>query len=447
MNELGEGNVKRLLFKLAVPSILAQLINALYNVVDRIYLGRIPGAGGLALTGVGVAFPVLMVISAVGSMIGMGGAPRASIEMGKGTDDKAERIMTTSFTLLMTFGILLMAVFFIFKDKMLMAFGASEATLPYASGYLSVYLCGTLFVLISLGMNAFITSQGFALYSMATVLIGAVMNIILDPIMIFGLNMGVKGAALASVISQGISAVWVMVFLAGKKTKLHLRKKYISPDLRIVGAILSLGISPFIMQSTESLLNIVMNSSLQKYGGDIAVGSMTIIASISQFALLPIMGLAQGAQPIISYNYGAKRPDRIREAFRTLLVAAVSYSVVYCLMCILFPKLFVGIFTSDASLLAAAPHYLRIYIAGTWAMGAQLACQNSFIALGDAKSSLFLALLRKIILLIPLIYILSYFMQTIGVFTAEPIADIVASAVTTTMFVAKFGKMMKKIEN
>ncbi len=440
--DLGSGNVRRLVYRLAVPSILAQLVNALYNVVDRIYLGRLEG-GSLALTGVGVAFPVLMIISAAGSMIGMGGAPRASIEMGKNAHDRAERILTTSFVLVLVFSAALMLFFYAFKDRLLMLFGASPATIGYASDYLGIYLIGTPFVLVALGMNPFITTQGFPLYSMATVVIGAVLNIVLDPILIFGLGLGVRGAALATVISQAASAVWAMRFLFGKRTKLHLRREYFSPDLRIAGAILSLGTAPFIMQSTESLLSIVLNSTLQRTGGDIAVGSMTIIASVSQFASLPLLGLSQGAQPVISYNYGAKRPDRMSKAFWTLFITSVAFSGAYCLLALLFPQVFVGVFTDNEQLMAAAPGYLRIYIAGTWALGAQISCQNSFIALGDAKRSMFLALLRKLLLLIPLIYILSYFLGALGVFIAAPIADITAAAVTVTLFLTTLRRTLR----
>lgn len=442
MNDLGKDSVGKLLFRLAVPAITAQIINALYNVVDRIYIGRIPGVGSAALTGVGVAFPILMIISAFSVMVGMGGAPRASIEMGKGDYPKAEKIMTNALALLLFLGIVLMSGFLLVRNPLLSAFGASNTTLPYGSDYLAIYLLGTVFVMISVGMNSFITSQGFAKEGMATVLIGAVLNILLDPLFIFVFHMGVKGAALASVLSQGVSALWAIGFLTGKKTILHFHKKYFRPDFAIIGSILALGISPFIMQSTESLVNIVLNTTLQRYGGDIAVGSMTILTSVVQFSLLPLSGLAQGAQPIISYNFGAGHTDRVRHGVRLLVFCGFTFATLYCLACELFPQVFVGIFTTDPELLAVAPKYLRIYMAGTWFMGAQIACQNSFIALGEAKISLFLALLRKIILLIPLIYLLSSFWGTTGVFVAQPIADILAAGTTVTIFTIQFKKIM-----
>lgn len=444
MNDLGKDNVGKLLFRLATPAILAQLINALYNVVDRIYLGHIPEVGHLALTGVGITFPILMIISAFSALIGMGGAPLASIRMGENRNDKAEQILSTCFITLIGISILLTAFFLLFKRPLLFAFGASEQTIPYADNYITIYLFGTIFVQMALGLNAFINSQGFAKIGMFTVLIGAILNIILDPIFIFVFHLGVRGAALATIISQGVSAVWVLSFLFGKKTLLHIRTKYFKINWKVLGSVMALGVSPFIMQSTESLVNIVLNSTLQRYGGDPAVGSMTIITSIMQFALMPLMGLTQGAQPIISYNFGAKQLDRVRHAFKLLLFSCLSFSVFVCGFCLLVPRVPVSVFTNTPELAASTAYYLRIFIAGTFMMGAQMACQNTFIALGEAKASLFLALLRKVILLIPLVYLFSFSLGTIGVFLAQPIADILAASTTVILFTIKTKKLFRR---
>lgn len=444
MNDLGKSPISKLLINLAIPAIIAQIVNALYNIVDRIYIGRIPDIGGMALTGVGVTFPIIMIITAFTSLIGMGGAPLAAIKMGENKKDEAEEILTNSFVMLLILSVLLTIVFMLFKTPLLMKFGASENTIGYANDYLTIYLIGTIFVQISIGMNSFITSQGFSKISMGTVLIGAVLNIVLDPIFIFVFDMGVKGAALATILSQLVSAIWVLKFFFGKKTILRLRKKYIRIRSSVIMGVMALGVSPFIMQSTESLVNIVLNSTLKQYGGDVAVGSMTIITSIVQFILMPVIGLTQGAQPISSYNFGAKQYDRVRQTFKLLFISCLVYSTVFCALCVIFPKFFIGLFTSDAELISIAPRYLRIFIMGTWAMGAQLACQNTFVSLGQAKISLFLALLRKVVLLIPLVYILSHFLQTFGVFLAQPIADIIAAGTTTIIFVLRFNKILKE---
>lgn len=444
MNDLGKDKVGRLLFRLAAPAIAAQLVNALYNIVDRIYIGRIPNVGAEALTGVGITFPIIVIITAFSALVGMGGAPLASIKMGQGDNDGAEQIMTNSFVMLIIMSAVLTAIFFILKRPMLYAFGASDRTISYAESYLSIYLIGTLFVQLTVGMNAFITSQGFARTSMATVLIGAALNIALDPLFIFVLGLGVRGAALATVISQCASALWVLIFLFGKRTVLRIRKKYLRLKARVVFGTMSLGVSPFIMQSTESLVTIALNSTLQRYGGDMAVGSMTIITSIMQFALMPIQGLIQGAQPISSYNFGAKNFSRVREVFRLLLISCMAFTVFFTLVCELFPRAFAFIFTDNAELANTAGRYLRIFVGGTWMMGAQMACQNTFLSLGQAKVSLMLALLRKIVLLIPLVYILSAIFGTIGVFWAQPAADILAATTTSTVFALKFGKILRK---
>lgn len=434
-NELATGSIGKLLLKLSIPAILAQLINALYNIVDRMYIGHIEGIGAVALTGVGLTFPIIMLISAFAALVGMGGAPLSSIKMGEGNNEKAEKILGNCTAMLLLLAVVLTVFFMVFKDPLLMLFGASENTLPYASAYLTIYLIGTIFVQISLGLNAFINSQGFAKMGMITVLIGAVLNIILDPIFIFVFDMGVRGAALATIISQAVSACWVLRFLCGKKSILRIklqnfrfRKDFILPAL-------ALGLSPFVMQSTESLINIVLNSSLQKYGGDIAVGSMTIITSIMQIFLMPLTGLTQGAQPIVGFNFGAQQFDRVKKTFRLLLGACLTFSITLWASIMLFPGLFAAIFSNDAALIEHTIPCMRIYMAAMCLMGAQIACQQTFLAVGQAKISLFLAMLRKVVLLIPLVYILAVPFGVTGIFLAEPVADILAVTTTVIVFI------------
>lgn len=426
--ELGTCGVGKLLFKLAVPAIAAQIINLLYNLVDRMYIGHIANVGKLALTGVGVCLPLIMLISAFAALVSMGGAPRASIFLGKGEHDNAEKTLGNSFTLLVILSLTLTVIFYFFAKDLLLLFGASENTIEYATSYMKIYSLGTIFVQLTLGLNAFISAQGFAKTSMMTVLIGAICNIILDPIFIFGFNMGVSGAALATIISQSLSMIWILFFLTGKKTTLKIRKKNLRLSKNIILPSIALGLAPFIMQSTESLIAICFNSSLLKYGGDIAVGAMTILTSVMQFSMLPLTGLTQGGQPIISYNYGAKNPERVKKAFKILLISCITYSFILWALAMITPKSFVLIFNNDPALVDFTSHALRIYMAVSFVFGIQIACQQSFIALGNAKTSLFLALLRKIILLIPLIYIMPLFIsdKTTAVFMAEPVADFLA---------------------
>lgn len=447
--ELGTCSVGKLLFKLAVPAIAAQIINLLYNLVDRMYIGHIADVGKLALTGVGVCLPLIMIISAFAALVSMGGAPRASIFLGKGEKDNAEKTLGNSFTLLVIISITLTIIFLLFSKDLLLLFGASENTIEYATSYMKIYSLGTIFVQLTLGLNAFISAQGFAKTSMLTVLIGAITNIILDPIFIFGLNMGVAGAALATIISQSLSMIWILFFLTGKKTTLKIRKKHLRLSKDIILPSIALGLSPFIMQSTESLIAVCFNSSLLKYGGDIAVGAMTILTSVMQFSMLPLTGLTQGGQPIISYNFGAKNADRVKKTFKLLLISCLTYSTVLWAAAMLSPQLFVLIFNSDPELVAFASHALRIYMAVSCIFGIQIACQQTFIALGNAKASLFLALLRKVILLIPLIYIMPMFMadKTTAVFMAEPVADILAVTTTAILFIVQFKKSIKEISN
>lgn len=448
-DELGTAPVGSLLFRLALPAILAQIINLLYNLVDRMYIGHIKDVGKLALTGVGVCLPLIMIISAFAALVGMGSAPRASIFLGRNEKDNAEKVLGNSVTLLAIVSILLTIIFQFFAKDMLLAFGASENTIGYAVDYIRIYSLGTIFVQFTLGLNAFISAQGFAKTSMFTVVIGAVCNIILDPVFIFVLKMGVSGAALATIISQCISMIWILRFLTGNKTELRIKKENLPLSKEIVLPSVALGLAPFIMQSTESLISVCFNSSLLKYGGDIAVGSMTILTSVMQFSLLPLQGLTQGSQPIISFNYGAKNAARVKQAFRYLITVCLTYSTILWALTELFPQFFVLIFNDDPQLLAFASDALRIYMLVSCVFGAQIACQQTFIALGNAKTSLFLALLRKVILLIPLIYIMPLFIadKATAVFMAEPVADLLAVTTTVTLFSIQFKKSMREISS
>ena len=447
-NELGNEKISSLLFRMAVPAITAQIINLLYNLVDRMYIGHIDGVGATALTAVGVTMPVIMVISAFAALVSMGGAPRASIMMGKGDKDSAEKIMGNCTTALVFISAVLTTAVLLFGENMLMAFGASENTVGYALDYMNIYACGTLFVQIALGLNAFITAQGFAKISMITVLVGAVLNIILDPIFIFGLDMGVKGAALATIISQAVSALWVLRFLTGNRTVLKIRKENLKIDFKVLLPCLALGLSPFIMQSTESILIVSFNTSLLKYGGDLAVGAMTILSSVMQFSMLPLSGLTQGAAPIISYNYGAGNGRRVKDAFILLLKISLIYSAALWAIAMIYPQIFAVIFTKDSELIGISVRSMRIYMAASLLFGIQISCQQTFIALGNARTSVFLAVLRKIILLIPLIYILPIFFENKvdAVFLAEPVADVIAVTVTSLMFFRQFKNVLAELD-
>ena len=445
---LGTEKIGKLLLQLSVPAITAQLVNMLYNLVDRIFIGHIPVEGTFALTGIGVCMPIILLISAFAALVSMGSAPRASIYMGKGDNDTAEKILGNSFVMLLGVGVILSIVIFIWRENLLMLFGASENTIGYSMSYLSIYVLGTVFVQLAMGLNAFITAQGFAKIGMYSVLVGAVCNIILDPILIFVFHMGVAGAALATIISQAVSAAWVIRFLCGKQSVLKLKREKCRLEHKVVLPCIALGRAPFIMQATESLISICFNASLLKYGGDIAVGCMTILASVMQFSLLPLVGLTQGAQPIISYNFGAKNIKRVKEAFLTLLKCCFAFSTVIWLLIMLIPQMFAGIFTSDPELIAFTADAMHIYFAVSLLFGIQLACQQTFIAIGNAKTSLFLAVLRKIILLIPLIYILPLIFtnKTKAVYMAEPIADFIAICVTGIMFITQFRKILNSTE-
>ena len=421
----------------------------LYNVVDRIYIGHIPGEGSLALTGVGVCMPIIMIVTAFAALISSGGAPRASICMGKQDNKSAEQILGNCFSLQIVVSIVLTVVLLIWNKDLLMAFGASKNTLGYATDYMRIYALGTLFVQLTLGMNAFITAQGFTTTSMVSVLIGAICNITLDPVFIFVFNMGVKGAALATVLSQAISTIWVVVFLSGKKTQLHLRKKYMGLKPKIFLPCVALGLATFIMQASESVVTVCFNSSLLHYGGDIAVGAMTILTSVMQFAMLPLQGIAQGSQPIASYNYGAKNADRVKKTFRLLVITCLTYSTLLWAAVQIIPKVFVSIFTSDAKLVAFTAPMLKIYLGGLFLFGIQIACQITFTSLGKAVNSIIVAVVRKFVLLLPLIYIMPHVVSnpTIGVYMAEPIADIIAVLFTSVLFTFQFKKALAQIRN
>ena len=445
---LGTEPVGRLLLKLAVPTVIAQLVNMLYNIVDRIYIGHMPGDGSLALTGVGVCMPLILIISAFSAFVASGGAPKASIFMGKGDYDSAEKILGGCVTMQIVISVVLTVVLRIFGKKLLLAFGASENTISYALSYMNIYVLGTLFVELTLGLNAFITGQGFAKVGMITVLIGAAANIILDPIFIFLFKMGVAGAALATVISQGISCVWVLVFLCGKKSAVRLKGENLIGGVRLLAPCVALGLSTFIMQSSESVISVCFNSSLLKYGGDIAVGAMTILSSVMQFAMLPLQGIAQGAQPVTGYNFGAGNRERVKKSFKILLILSVSYSTLLWLTIMAFPQMYAHLFTNNAQLIEFSAGALRIYCAAMFMFGIQIACQMTFISIGNAVCSIALAVLRKFVLLIPLIYILPNFMsdKTAAVYTAEPTADMIAVVCTALLFASRFKKSLANLK-
>ena len=446
--DLGSAPIGKLLFRLAVPTVVAQLINMLYNIVDRIYIGHIPEVGSLALTGVGVCMPLIMIVSAFAALAGGGGAPRASIFMGKGQNENAEKTLAGCFSLLTVIAVVLTGVLLVWSDDLLMAFGASENTIGFAVDYMKIYAIGTIFVQLTLGMNAFITAQGFAKQGMLSVLIGAVCNIVLDPVFIFGLNMGVKGAALATILSQAASCMWVLLFLTGKTTVLKLRVKNLNLKPSVVLPCVALGAATFIMQSTESVISVCFNSSLLKYGGDMAVGAMTILTSVMQFAMLPMQGIGQGAQPIMSFNYGAGNADRVRKTYRLLLTVSLSYSMVIWACIMLVPQVFAGIFTPDMAMREFTAKALRIYCGGLGIFGIQIACQMAFVSLGNALCSMTVAIMRKFVLLLPLIYLMPNLVadKTMGVYTAEPVADVLAVTFTSILFFFVFRKAMNKLE-
>lgn len=452
MNEdkefLGTEPIGKLLLRLALPTLAAQIINMLYNIVDRIYIGHIPHVGAAALTGVGVCMPLIMIVSAFAALVGYGGSPRASIYLGKKDVESAEKILGNCLTMQILVSLILTAVLIIWNRDLLLAFGASENTIPYANSYMNLYALGTLFVELTLGMNAFITTQGFAKTGMYSVLIGAVANIILDPVFIFLLGMGVRGAALATILSQALSCIWVVSFLCGKKTFIRIRKENLKLIPKVILPCLALGSATFIMQASESVISVCFNSSLQKYGGDMAVGAMTILTSVMQFAMLPLQGFGQGAQPIMSYNYGAKNVKRVKAAFLLLLKISMIYAVILWGCVMFFPQIFAGIFTTDTALVAFTAKALRVYLAVMFLFGIQISCQMAFNSLGRAVESIIVAVVRKFVLLIPLIYIIPQIFradQTTAVYMAEPVADLIAVTFTAILFSVRFKKALRAI--
>lgn len=432
--KLGTMPLPRLMASLAIPSVIAQLINVLYNIIDRMYIGHIPGSGPVALTGVGLTFPIITLISAFSAFIGAGGAPLASISLGKGDRNRAEKILGNGVSVLLIFSASLTVLFMLFRRPLLYMFGASDQTIHYGVDYITIYLVGTVFVQLALGLNMFITSQGQARTAMLSVLIGAIINIILDPVFIFALHMNVQGAALATVISQAVSATWVVHFLSSEKSAIQIRRKNMVPDLSIIKSIMALGISPFIMQATESAISIVLNRGLSMYGGDLYVGSMTILQSVMQLIVIPVQGFTQGVQPIISYNFGARKFDRVKKTYRMTICFTFAVATFLCILTLFFPGLFAGIFTTDQELIALVKKVMPIFMAGIAVFGIQMGCQTTFMGLGQAKISLFIALLRKVILLIPLALILPKFFGVMGIYYAEPISDITAATTATILF-------------
>ncbi|MBQ2935694.1 MAG: MATE family efflux transporter [Lachnospiraceae bacterium] len=441
---MGTENIGKLMISMAVPSIVAQLINILYSIVDRIYIGHIEGVGMEALTGVGVTFPIITLISAFSAFVGAGGAPLAAIWLGKGEKQKAEKILGNGVTMLIIFTVVLMLFFYSFKRPLLYLFGASDATIGYASDYISIYLAGTIFVELALGLNAFIISQGQSRCAMIAVLLGAVANIVLDPVLIFGFGMGVRGAAVATVISQALSAAWTVGFLISKRSSLSIKWKAMKPEFFIIGRTMALGVSPFIMRATESLISIVMNSGLQRYGGDVYVGSLTIMQSVMQMYSAPLGGFTQGVQPIISYNFGAGKFDRVKKLYRTMITACFLFAAAATALVMIFPGFFAGMFTDDAELIALVKQVMPIFMCGMLVFGLQQGIQPTFLALGQAKISLFIAVLRKIILLVPLALILPLKFGVMGVYYAEPVSDVISAMTATVLFLLNINKIVSK---
>lgn len=442
--DLGCDPIGRLMIRLALPSVVAQTINMLYNMVDRMYIGSIEGVGALALTGVGLTFPVITLISAFSSLFGAGGAPLASIKLGEDNREGAERILGVSAFMLLCSSVLLCTVFFLTMTPLLTAFGASENTLPYATDYLSIYLLGTAFVQLVLGLNPFITAQGNAREAMISVVIGAALNIVLDPLFIFVLGLGVRGAALATVISQGASCLWVVSFLAGRRSRIRLRPRQVRFSLPVVRSTMALGVSPFTMVFTESAIQVVLNRGMMTYGGDLYVGTMTIITSVVQLFTTPLMGYTNGVQPLMSFNYGAGKLDRVRKTFKYLLLSALAVTISYGSLIELFPRVFIRLFAHDEALIELTVRGLRIYAAGLCIFGIQNAAQSMFVGLGQAGISLFIAVLRKVILLIPLALLLPHAFGVTGVYLAEPIADVLSVSTAATLTLLNFNKILDR---
>ena len=439
---MGAEKIPRLMLQMAIPSIIAQVINILYNIVDRIYIGHISGVGAAALTGVGLTFPIITLISAFSAFVGTGGAPLASIWMGKNDKKHAEKILGTGVFMLLCFSVVLMVLFLIFQRPLLYAFGASDATIGYAMEYLTIYLLGTVFVEIALGLNPFIIAQGRSTTAMMSIVIGAVINIVLDPVFIFIFHMGVKGAAIATVISQAVSAAWNVKALVDKKAVLKIIPSCIRPELRVMGQIFSLGISPFIMRSTESLISIVLNHQLQKFGGDLYVGSLTIMQSVMQLFSAPLNGYTQGVQPIVSYNFGAGKFDRVKTTYRYMIAGSFLISFLTAASAMIFPEFYAMMFTNEQELITLTGKVMPIFMTGMLIFGLQNGIQPTFLGLGQAKISLFIALLRKVILLVPLALIFPNFFGVMGVYYAEPVADIISALTASILFLCNIKKIL-----
>lgn len=443
--KLGKEPLWKLMLSMGIPTFVGQLIYLLYNIVDRVFIGHIPGSGATALTGVGLTFPIITLVIAFSQFVGAGGAPIAAISLGKGDRDSAEKILANGVTMLLFFSVVLTTVFFVIKKPFLYAFGASDATYYYSEQYINIYLCGTVFVMLVMGLNSFITAQGQAKIAMVSVLTGAFLNLILDPIFIFALNLGVRGAALATIISQAVSAACVLRFLFSKKATLRIRISLMAPDFGIIGRVAALGVSPFIMSATESLITVVFNRGAALYGNDLYVGSITILQSVSQMIFTPINGFSQGIQPIISYNYGAKNGERVKKTCFSLIGIAFTVSLVLSLICIVFPSKVAGVFTDNADLIAICGQVMPIYLAGMTVFGLQSGCQSSFMALSQAKKSLFFALFRKVILLTPLALILPMLTKSItGLYMAEPISDALSALLCAGTFFLSINSILKK---
>ena len=443
-NRLGAEPIPRLIFSMGLPAVAAQLVSVLYSTLDRIYLGNIPDIGHDVLTGVGVALPVMILITAVTFLIGVGGSTLAAMRLGEGDTPGAERVLGNAFFLILTLGGGLTVLFQLIRRPMLMAFGASDVTIAYADPYLGIYLWASIFMMITLGLNLFISAQGRPRTAMLSIIISSGVNMVLDPVFIFALNLGVRGAALATLLSQAAGAAWVLRALTSEKAPLRLRAHCLRPEGKTIKTILRLGIAPFAMMSTESLVSVTLNNTLQAYGGDLYVGSMTIMLSVMQVMMTPINGFTQGSQPVLSYNYGAKQPERVRQAFKLMLIVSLAISTAFCLTAVLFPGALARMFGKDAALLALTEKMMPIFLCGVFAVGAQVACQAAFIAMGQAGVSFLLALLRKVLLLIPLALILPRFFGVDGVFYAEPAADLLASAAAVTLFAVRFPRILRK---
>lgn len=445
-DNLGTGKISSLFMKMVIPSVISQLVVLIYNMVDRIFIGHIPDIGSTALTGVGICMPVTLIVSAFAQLTGVGGAPLASMALGRNDKEEAERILGTCCFGMIVVSVLLTITGLVFSEKILFCFGASSNTIFYAREYLNIYLAGTIFVELTIGLTAFITAQGFTAVTMVSVTTGAILNVFLDPLLIFGFNMGVKGAAIASVFSQMVSVFIALLFLVRHENSVKMRMKYIRFDRKRIFASMKLGLSPCIMVATESFVSIAFNRSLLQYGGDLAVGSMTIFSTIMQMVTMPLQGFSQGAQPITSYNFGAGNWKRVSENFKLLVAVSMIYACLLWGIILLFPDTFIKLFTSNASLAEYSIKMIRIYFAIVGMMGLQYACQNTFLALGNATVSIFLALLRKVILLLPLIFILPHVLpgQVKAVFLAEPFADLIAVTVTGILFFRKYGKSLCK---